>query len=340
MFFVMNSPTRIKKVLITGMSGSGGSYLAEYILENHKGVEVHGTFRRNTPSALRNLENIMGRAKIYECDLLNREAVSEMYLQVSPDTIFHLASDANVRISWDTPLETIRNNVEGTINLFEAIRNSGQKPLVQLCSTSEVYGQVDPKNVPITEDCPIQPCNPYSVSKLAQDSLGLTYFMGFEIPVIRTRMFSYINPRRSDLFATSFAMQVARIEAGLQKELIHGNLNSTRTLIDVRDAMESYWIAAKYCRPGEIYNIGGIEVITVGDFLEKLKNISNCKIPSRIDPKLIRPVDVTLQVPCVDKFTRETGWKPKYKFDESVKYLLDNCREIVQRQLNHKSQYA
>jgi len=165
---------------------------------------------------------------------------------------------------------------------------------------------------------------------MAQDFLGLTYFKSYDIPVIRTRMFAYLNPRRADLFATSFAMQVAKIEAGLQKELLHGNLESTRTLIDVRDAMESYWIAMLKGRPGEIYNIGGTTVITVGQFLEVLKKLAKCEIPSRVDPALLRPVDVTLQIPDTSKFEKETGWKPKYSFEESISYILDYCRKAVE----------
>ena len=144
-------------------------------------------------------------------------------------------------------------------------------------------------------------------------------------------MFAYINPRRENLFATSFAMQIACIEAGLQKVLLHGNLESTRTLIDVRDAMSSYWVAAEKCRFGEVYNIGGKTIITVGDFLELLRKKARVKIPLRQDPKLLRPTDVTLQIPDVTKFTKETGWKPKYSFEESVELLLEHCRKTVRK---------
>lgn len=150
--------------------------------------------------------------------------------------------------------------------------------------------------------------------------------------VVCTRMFAYLNPRRADLFATAFALQVARIEAGLQDELRHGNLDSTRTLIDVRDAMESYWVASEKGRPGEAYNIGGTTVIKVGEFLDVLKGLARCKIPSRVDPALLRPADVTLQIPDVSKFERETGWHPKYSFDESIAFLLDHCRNTAARE--------
>ncbi len=238
-----------------------------------------------------------------------------------------------MRASFVTPLAVIQNNVMGTANLLEAVRIMGIDPYIQLCSTSEVYGKVDPKNVPINEQCPINAVNPYSVSKVTQDLLGQSYFLSYGMKIIRTRMFAYLNPRRADLFATAFAMQVARIEAGLQKELLHGNLESTRTLIDVRDAMESYWVALMKGRPGETYNIGGKTVITVGEFLEVLKKHARCPIPSRVDQNLLRPVDITLQIPDTTKFETETGWAPKYSFEESVKYLLDHCRQEVAREV-------
>jgi GDP-D-mannose dehydratase len=249
---------------------------------------------------------------------------------VRPDAIFHLAAHANVRVSFITPASVLTNNVLGTSNLFEAIRLLKLDPVIQLCSTSEVYGQVDPKDVPIKEDAPLRPVSPYAVSKTAQDLLGWSYFTSYHMRVIRTRMFTYLNPRRTDLFATSFARQVAWIERGLQKELLHGNLDSVRTFIDVRDAVRAYWEALR-CRPGEVYNIGGSTTMTVGDCLERLKTLSTAAIPTRTDPRLIRPADVTLQIPCVDKFVQETGWKPQYSFYESLENLLAHWRKEARK---------
>ncbi len=243
--------------------------------------------------------------------------------------MFHLASHANVRASFVTPNAVLTDNILGTSTLFEAIRLSGLDPLIQLCSTSEVYGQVDPRHVPIDEDAPLRPASPYAVSKTAQDLLGWTYFVSYKLRIIRTRMFSYLNPRRADLFATSFARQVARVERGLQAELLHGNLDSVRTLIDVRDAMRAYWEALQHCEPGEAYNIGGSTTLSVGDVLQRLIALATRPVPTRLDPRLLRPADVTLQIPNVDKFVRVTGWRPRYGFDESLRHLLDYWRERV-----------
>ncbi len=325
----MSKIREFKKVLITGISGSGGSFLADYIVEHHRNVEVHGIARWHSTSSNKNLQNSKDKVRVHECDLNDFSSILTVLNFVKPDAIFHLASYANVRTSFITPLSVINNNVMGTANLLEAVRLSGIDPVIQICSTSEVYGQVDPKNVPIREDCPLNPTNPYAVSKTTQDLLGFTYFRSYGMKIIRTRMFAYINPRRSDLFATSFAMQVARIEKDLQKILLHGNLDSVRTLIDVRDAMESYWVAAVSCQFGQVYNIGGTTTITVGEFLDLLKKQAKVKVISRVDKNLLRPSDVTLQIPDVSKFTRETGWKPKYSFEESIKLLLKYCRDSI-----------
>ena len=167
--------------------------------------------------------------------------------------------------------------------------------------------------------------------------MGWSYFTSYQMRIIRTRMFTYLNPKRTDLFASSFAKQVAWIEQGLQQELTHGNLDSVRTIIDMRDAMRAYWLAVLYCRPGEAYNIGGTTTMKVGDFLDRLIALSKTSIPTRCDPALLRPADVTLQIPCVEKFVSETGWEPKYSFDDSLIYLLEFWRKKALEEVRQRS---
>lgn len=331
----MTKPRKIQTVLITGISGSGGSYLAEYIVNNHPEVQVHGISRWHS-TTVDNLKNIRSKITTHEADLTDMASIILVLQKVQPDAIFNLAAYANVLTSFMTPTAVMYNNVLGTNNLFEAIRILNIKPLIQHCSTSEVYGQVDPKNVPITEETPFRPTSPYAVSKTTQDLLAWSYFIGYKLPIIRTRMFTYLNPRRTDIFASAFARQVARIELGLQKELVHGNLDSIRTMIDVRDAMRAYWEALLYCEPGEVYNIGGTTTMKVGEFLDKLIALSTVPISTRLDPTLLRPADVTLQIPSVKKFIAATKWQPKYTFEESMRNLLAHWRKQAQiEKANH-----
>jgi GDP-mannose 4,6-dehydratase len=318
----------IRSALITGIGGSGGSYLAEYIAEHHPQVKLHG-FARWHSTTQENLAGLKGKVSVHEVDLNDFGSVIEALQAVRPDAIFHLAAHANVRASFITPQAVLSNNILGTSNLFEAVRIAKLDPLIQLCSTSEVYGQVDPKDVPIREEAPMRPASPYAVSKVAQDLLGYTYFAAYRMRIIRTRMFAYLNPRRIDLFATSFARQVARIEVGLQSDLLHGNLDSVRTIVDVRDAMRAYWEALLRCEPGEVYNIGGTATMSVGEVLKRLIAMARKPIPTRLDAALLRPADVTLQIPNVDRFVAATGWKPKYSFDDSLSHLLDYWRRRI-----------
>lgn len=317
----------MKNILITGITGSGGSYLAEYILQNHLDVKVWGLHRWHSAGSLINIESIKHKIYIKECDLLDISSIIRALQEIKPYRIFHLAAYANVKKCFDTPLSVINNNVMGTANLLEAVRLACPEALVQMCSTSEVYG--NPLTTPITEEHPLKPVNPYAVSKLSQEALAYAYFKSWGLRVIITRMFAYTNPRRHDLFATAFAYQIANIEAGRQAVLAHGNLDSIRTLIDVRDAMETYWIACDYCVPGEVYNIGGKSILSVGQFLDELKKHALKVIPCFQDNNLLRPIDVTKQIPDTSKFDNITGWKPRYSLDESIEFLLNYCRNEI-----------
>jgi len=314
---------KFKKCLVTGITGSGGSYLAEHILLRDKKIKIFGIYRSSGNKNL--LKN--KRIKLIKGDLCNFRKTQKIIKKINPDVIFHLASTANVRDSFDNPREVIENNNTITLNLLETIRTNKIFPLVIICSTSEVYGAVSKKDVPIKETRNINPVNPYSVSKAFQDLLSQIYFESYGLKIIITRMFSYINARKIFLFQTAFAKQIVDIERGKKKILTHGNLNSVRNIIDISDAMEAYWLTAKRGRIGEIYNISGEKVISVGNYLKKLKKLSNVKIKSKIDKKLLRPVDVTLQIADAKKFIRDTHWSPKISFEKSMEKLLEECRK-------------
>jgi GDPmannose 4,6-dehydratase/GDP-4-dehydro-6-deoxy-D-mannose reductase len=317
----------MENILITGIAGSGGSYLAEYIVEFQPQVQVHGLARWHSTTSQHNLELVKDKIVLHECDMLDLPSMSRILREIKPTKIFNLASHANVRVCFDTPIAVLNNNIMSTANLLEAIRLECPDTIYQHCSTSEVYGNVE--QYPITESHPLKPVNPYAVSKLAQESLTYSYYKSFGLRAIITRMFAYINPRRRELFATAFAKQIVEIERGQKSKLRHGNLESLRTLIDVRDAMETYWIACDKCEIGVPYNIGGKSVISVGEFLQILCKHASVPIPCELDPKLLRPTDITNQVPDVSKFEQATGWTPKYSFDDSVEFLLNHIRAEV-----------
>ena len=141
-------------------------------------------------------------------------------------------------------------------------------------------------------------------------------------------MFTHTGPRRGEVFASSsFAKQIARIEKGLQEPVIHvGNLKSVRTFADVRDTVRAYWLLVNKCPAGEVYNIGGERSLTVGEMLDILLTMTNKKPKIKVEPYLLRPSDVTLQVPDSSKFKKETGWKPKIPLEKTLKDLLNYWR--------------
>ena len=172
----------------------------------------------------------------------------------------------------------------------------------------------------------MRPISPYAVSKCFQDLVSQVYQRSYGLKIIITRMFSYTNGRRYNLFQSSFAKQIVEIENNKRKILYHGNLKSFRSLIDIEDAMEAYWVAAKRGRIGEIYNIGGNKSISVGKVLDYLKSFSKSKILTKIDKNLIRIKDINIQVPSSNKFRKHTSWKPKISIKDSLKKLLMNER--------------
>jgi GDP-D-mannose dehydratase len=143
-------------------------------------------------------------------------------------------------------------------------------------------------------------------------------------------MFSHEGPRRGDVFAMSaFAKQIAKIEYNLQNSIIKvGNLDSIRTFADVRDTVKAYWLLVNKCFFGDVCNIGGNETITIGEMLDRLIKISTRRdLRVEVDPSLLRPSDVTLQIPCVDKFKKLTGWEPKISLDTTLQDTLDYWRD-------------
>ncbi len=314
------------KNLITGAAGSGASYLAEKLI-NFCQEETYGLVRWHSTSSTKNLENVADKIKLVECDLCDLSSVIRALNQVKPTHIYNLAAHANVRVCFDNPIAVFQNNVNATLNLFEAIRLTGLNCKVHHISTSECVG--NPKETPIMETTQIDPVNIYAVSKVAQEKIASSYWHSYKIPTIITRTFAYINPRRGDIFSSIFARQIVEIEKGKRVMLEHGNLDSVRTLMDVRDVSTAYILATEFCIPGEIYNIGGNSVISVGQFLERLKSRAKCEVITKVNPKLLRPVDVTSQIPNCDKFRWATGFQPSYTLNDSIDFLLDYYRQEI-----------
>lgn len=319
------------RILITGITGMVGSHMADYVLAKHPSVEVHGLVRWRSP--LENIQHIHSKISLHQAELRDLNSLVILLNKIKPDWVFHLAAQSYVNSSFDAPVDTLQTNIIGTTNLLDALRLTGLDSKIHICSSSEVYGQVTEAEIPIRETNPFRPASPYAVSKVGEDMIALQYYLSYGIKTMRTRMFTHTGPRRGDVFAESaFAKQIAEIEAGARKNPMRvGNLNSVRTFADVRDAVRAYWLLLEKCSPGEVYNIGGNRTMTVGQMLDILKGMAKCRIEHEVDPALLRPSDVTLQIPDTSKFRKATGWEPEIPLDVTLRDLLDYHRYRIQK---------
>jgi GDP-4-dehydro-6-deoxy-D-mannose reductase len=318
-----------KRVLITGITGMAGSHLAEYILEDHPDHKIYATKRWRSP--LNNIVDIESQVNLVDCDLTDPSGVRTLIEDVKPNLIFHLAAQSFVPTSWTNPVATLTDNITMQLNIFEAVRNSGISPVIQIALSSEEYGLVHADEVPITENNPLRPLSPYAVSKVGQDMLGYQYCQSYGLKVIRTRAFNHEGPRRGEVFVTSnFAKQIAEIEAGLRLPVIHhGNLDAKRDWTDVRDMVRAYWLSVHKCVAGEDYVIASGVTRTIRSMLDYLLSLSTHKIECKLDESRLRPSDVQILLGDPAKFKKATGWEQTITFEQTMSDLLDYWRKEV-----------
>ena len=324
------------KVLITGITGFVGSHMADYLLKNVPDVEIFGM--RRWRSRFENVSHLyqLDNVTFLEGDLSDRSSISKILYEVEPDVVYHFAAQSFPESSFKTPTYTLNTNIIGTTNLLEELRLAQERimlsPVIISVSSSEVYGNPEPDEVPIKETNPIRAANPYSISKVGHDLMSQYYYEAFGLKMIITRMFSHEGKRRGKIFAlSSFAYQVVQNEKGLGDYTIkHGNLDSVRTYNHIDDAVHAYWLAVDKCDYGEVYNIGGDYTCTVGDALDMLisKSTVKDKLKKVLDSDRVRPTDITLQIPDSTKFREKTGWKPTKGLEEICDDLLDYWRNI------------
>lgn len=316
-----------KKALITGIAGFVGSHLAELLLL--KGFEVYGLCRPRTTRD--HIESIINDLHLEDADMLDSHSLYTTISRIKPDYIFHLAAQSFVPTSWVSPSVTLEVNIVGSANLFEAVRQAGIDPVIQIACSSEEYGLVLDSELPIKETNPLRPLSPYAVSKVAMDYLGYQYYQSYKVRIVRTRGFNHTGPRRGETFAESnFAKQIALIEKGKQKPIVWvGNLDAKRDYTDVRDMVKGYLAAVEKCDPGEVYNICKGQASKIGDMLNLLLSYSSVKATIEQEPGRMRPSDVPVLIGDNSKFVQKTGWNPSIPFEKTMEDLLNYWRERV-----------
>jgi GDPmannose 4,6-dehydratase/GDP-4-dehydro-6-deoxy-D-mannose reductase len=317
---------KFKKCLFTGATGSGASYLIEYIAKKNPNLKIYGLYRSSGyKKILEKIKNV----NLLKVDLNNKNKLNKILKLVKPDLIYHFASNPDVRKSFDTPYEIINNNNLITLNLLENLRLMKIKPLIIICSTSEVYGNLQKKYMPIREETRFNPANPYAVSKAFQDLLSQVYCKNYKMKIIITRMFTYMNPRRDNLYQSAFARQIIEIKKKKKKILKHGKLNGVRTFLDTKDACSAYWLTAQKGVIGEVYNIAGKKIISIKELLKALIKLSGVKVKKKLEKNFLRITDINYQVADTKKFRKHTGWREKTDFKFSLKMILDYFDKII-----------
>ncbi len=313
----------MKKALITGITGFAGSYLAHELLDN--GYNVSGTYL--SEDSLVNLpEN--DKFTLHKVDLLEEIATFDLIDKEKPEYVFHLAALSSPRKSFINPKETFVNNVSAQINVFEAIKKSGSnKTRILVISSAEVYGRVSNKDLPMSEKTEFNPTNPYAVSKLSQDFLGLQYFLSDKLQVVRVRPFNHIGPRQALTFVVSaFAKKIVDVEKGRKKVITLGNLNSKRDFTDVSDMVRAYRLALEKGEVGEVYNLGSGKSHAISEILDIMIGFSNTKIEVEQDQSLTKSSDDPELLCDYSKFKALTGWIPEVPIEKTLQNTLDYWR--------------
>ena len=285
-----------------------------------------------------NIRHCESDIKLVDMELTDSYSVSHAIKTAQPDKVFHLAGQTFVPNSWTSPVETFQANAIGSINILEAVRRECPQAYIQLASSSETYGLVNPDECPIMEDLqPLRPLSPYGVSKAAVDYLGWQYARSYKMNIVRTRTFNNDGPRRGAEFVTSaFALQVAqnalRAERGESfLPIKHGNLEAIRDLVDVRDTVRAYWLLSEHPAAGEVFNICTGEGHTMEQVLEKLLCASGMPDQPRVlDETRLRPSDVPILVGCPHKVRAHIGWWPDYTFEQTIGDLYSYWLKKVQ----------
>jgi GDP-4-dehydro-6-deoxy-D-mannose reductase len=227
-------------------------------------------------------------------------------------------------------------NYGATLNLLEAIKSFSPNCRILIPGSGEEYGEVQVEKLPIGVDTPLNPVNPYAVTKVAQDLIGYVYHKSYGLNVIRVRTFNHEGPRRERYFGiSSYCFQLARMELGLQQNVLKvGDIKDKRNFIHVSDIVKAYLIAMRMCTPGELYLIGAEKPENIATFEEVIsKLIGKIKIDKKIDIEQIkeftRPTSVPYLIADSSKFSNLTGWEPSKSLDEILEDVLEYWRSRV-----------
>lgn len=305
------------KALITGIDGFVGYHLYKLLIS--QGIEVHGTTI--------NTDYINEDITLHHMNLLNKDEVINVIKKVSPNYVYHLAGQSAVGLSWKEPVLTMNVNVNGTINLLDAIREQKINCRTLIIGSSDQYGPVTIDMCPIKETQNLNPVSPYGISKCTQEQIAKLYADAYEMDIVMVRAFNHIGPMQGKNFVVAdFASKIVEIEQGAEPILKVGNLDAYRDFTDVRDIVKGYVLLLNKGHSGDVYNIGSGKSIKVKDILDILVEYSKVEIKIEIDASKMRPIDVP-KVECDNsKIKKHTGWDIENDVHQTLKDTLEYWR--------------
>jgi GDP-4-dehydro-6-deoxy-D-mannose reductase len=313
------------RILVTGITGFAGSFLAEALLPG-RDVQLWGVHRPGKPPG----SLPAGALTWAACDLADRAATTDLVRQARPDQIYHLAGYASTGRSYREPDAAWEGNLMATRNLLAAVTAWGGQPRILHISSGLVYGEPKDADQLVSEESLLRPASPYAASKAAAD-LAAYQASRAGLPIIRVRPFNHIGPRQSPDFAVShFAQQLAAIEAGRQAPLLEtGDLRPRRDLTDVRDMVRAYQLLMDRGAPGEVYNAGSGQAWSMHEVLERLLSLGRVRpqVRQRTQPERAREAAAL----CADcrKLRDTTGWQPQHSLDQTLADTLEYWRALT-----------
>lgn len=309
------------RTLVTGASGFVGTHLLRLLLQAN--AQAVALSRGQLPAPERSLEWLA-------VDIRDAASLSNAMKQSRLSVVFHLAGQSNVASLADM----FSTNVQGTLNLLEAIRCRAPEAMVLIAGSSAEYGIVPPEHQPISEDVPLHPITPYGVSKMAADLLSYYYSRTYSLSIVRVRPFNLIGPGQSDQFVcAAFARQLAEIRYGLRDPVLKvGNLRSSRDFLDVRDAARGFVLLAEKGQPGQAYNLCSGQATMIADLLDHLITISGLEVDIQVDSERVQQADVPAQIGSYSKAQQAAGWTPQISLDQTLRDVwADWCQRVEER---------
>jgi len=310
------------RVLITGITGFVGHYLSELFIKD--GHEVFGT-------TFSSKDLISEKLKIFKCDIRDAAKVKEILSDIKPQQIYHLSAISSPLNSIKNPRTTLDINFYGTMNLIEALRETGLDSHILFVGSVDEYGAVSEKYIPIKEDCPLNPLSPYAASKTSADMLCYSYVKTYGMNIVRVRPFNHTGPgQRAEFVCSGFAKQIVEIEAKIREPVIYtGNLNVERDFSDVRDIVSAYYLALEKGVSGDVYNICSERTYSIRWILHTLLEFTKLSVEIKEDSSKLRSVDLTFLKGNCSKFRAITGWKSTISFEKTLNDILNYWREKI-----------